>query len=171
MAGDAAEALRQAGLALSTSGTTTALQAWQLLKEFGLDDEQQQLEEEITAEVAASLEKAEGEAGDRVKYKAAVKQMTNRWELFRLVHGIGAETEPTLHMVKEFCAFMYKTRQRNSTVGRQGLGDAVAKMAQHVLAQARARARSNRASSSRLGGGRSRAPSRESSPDARQDLN
>ena len=94
MTGDAAEALRQAGLALSTSGTTTALQAWQLLKEFGLDDEQQQLEEEITAEVAAALEKAEGEAGDRVKYKAAVKQMTNRWELFRLVHGIGAETEP-----------------------------------------------------------------------------
>ena len=138
MAEAADESLRELSRVLKGSATMTALGTRQLLGDLGLPDEQQELDEEILEEVAAALEKAEGEAGDRVKYKEACKSMLKRWKLFLAVHSISEDSEPTLNMVKTFCAFMYKHRQRLSTIGRQGLGDAVAKMAKHVRCSARA---------------------------------
>ena len=43
--------------------------------------------------------------------------------------------EPTLEMAKRFAVFLFKTRQRRSKIGRHGLGDSVAEMAQYTLAQ------------------------------------
>ena len=53
------------------------------------------------------------------------------------------EQQPTLEMVKRFCGWMYKFRQRACKVGRVGLGDSMAEMAQYTLAQARRQTRSN----------------------------
>ena len=45
-------------------------------------------------------------------------------------------------MVKLFVGFMYLYRQRPSKVGRKGLGDSMAEMAQYILAQVGGSARS-----------------------------
>ena len=50
----------------------------------------------------ASLEKADGEAGDAVKYKASLSQMAHRWQLFSALYGIEEEErasrgEPIVH--------------------------------------------------------------------------
>lgn len=109
-----------------------------LLANLGLHAEQHELEEEIVADCENVVKIASGEAGDRVKYKAAVASMQRRWRVFLAVHGIGDEQEPTDEMVQLFCGFMYRHRQRPSKIGRQGLGDSMAEMAQYILAQVRA---------------------------------
>ena len=65
----------------------------QLLGELGLDVAQGELEADIVADVASVIAIANGEAGDRVKYKAAVAQMARRWQIFLAVHGIELEQE------------------------------------------------------------------------------
>lgn len=122
--------------ALQSGGAATKLGTLQLLTDLGLDDEQQQLEDEMMADVAELLEHADGPAGDRVKYEAAVAQMLRRWKIFIALHGCD-EQEPTDEMIKSFVGFMYRYRQRPSRTGREGLGDAVAKMARYTLAQVR----------------------------------
>jgi len=58
--------------------------------------------------VEASLEKADGEAGDAVKYKASLSQMAHRWQLFSALYGIEETAEPTQERIQLFTAFMYK---------------------------------------------------------------
>ena len=65
--------------------------------------------------------------------------MRKRWELFLAIYVDGVCSEPTLDLVKTFTVFIFKFRQRWSSSGRVGLGDAVAHMAQYVLAQVRVR--------------------------------
>ena len=142
---EAEAALEQLAAALKLPGTTTNVASLQLLGELGLDGVQRELEADIVADVANVVAIANGEAGNRVKYKAAVAQMTRRWELFLALHGIDSEQETTHEMVQSFCGFMYRYRQRASKVGRKGLGDSMAEMAQYILAQDRVLSRSNHA--------------------------
>ena len=142
---EAEAALEQLAAALKLPGTTTSVASLQLLGELGLDGVQRELEADIVADVANVVAIANGEAGNRVKYKAAVAQMTRRWELFLVLYGIDSEQEPTHEMVQSFCGFMYRYRQRASKVGRKGLGDSMAEMAQYILAQDRVLSRSNHA--------------------------
>ena len=138
-------ALQKLAAAFKQPGTTPQVASLQLLGELGLDVVQRELEADIVADVANVIAIANGEAGDRVKYKAAVAQMARRWEIFLALHSIEREQEPTDEMVQSFCGFMYRHRQRASKAGRQGLGDSMAEMAQYILAQARAPLRSNHA--------------------------
>jgi hypothetical protein len=130
-------ALQQLAAALKLPGTTPKVASLQLLGELGLDVVQRELEADIIADGANVIAIANGEAGDRVKYKVAVAQMARRWEMFLAVHNIEREQEPTDEMVQSFCGFMYRHRQRASKAGRQGLGDSMAEMAQYILAQVR----------------------------------
>jgi len=70
-----------------------------------------------------------------VKYKAAVEQWVRRWHVFTALYDLAENVEPTNELVQLFTGFMYKNRQRSSRSGRQGLGDSMAEMAQHILAQ------------------------------------
>ena len=141
---DAAAALQAMAAATRAAKTLPAVGMRQLFHELGLVEEEEALEAEVLAEVARTMETAEGPAGDRVKYAYAVGQMQRRWQIFLALHDYGEE--PTLDMVKGFTAFMYKFRQRPSKVGRQGLGDSVAEMAQYILAQVRAHGRTHSSS-------------------------
>jgi hypothetical protein len=133
----ASASLRELAAALKASGTAPKLQTLQLLGSLGLDDEQDALEAELMNEVVSAVEKADGPAGDRVKYEYAVGSMVRRWQLFLALHKLG-EQEPTHEMVKLFVGFLYTFRQRSIKTGRQGLGDSMAEMAQYILAQVRA---------------------------------
>ena len=144
MAEAAAEAaLQKIADALKQPGTTAKVASLQLLGELGLDAVEREFKDDIILDVANVISVANGEAGDRVKYKAAVAQAARRWELFLAVYGIDREQEPTDEMVQSFVGFMYLYRQRASRTGRQGLGDSVAEMAQYILPQARVPSRSN----------------------------
>ena len=132
---EAEAALQKLAAAIKQAGTTPKVSSLQLLGELGLDVAPGELEADIVADVANVIAVANGEAGDRVKYKAAVAQMARRWEIFLAVHGIELEQQPTDEMVQSFCGFMYRYRQRASKAGRQGLGDSMAEMAQYILAQ------------------------------------
>ena len=136
----AAAALHELGATLKKSGTTQ-LATLKLLGDLGLNEDEEALEADELAEIASVVEKADGEAGDRVKYEYAVGSMVRRWKLFLALHGFGEE-QPTHEMVKLFVGFMYLYRQRPSKVGRQGLGDSMAEMAQYILAQVGGSARS-----------------------------
>ena len=145
---EAEAALLKLAAALKQPGTAPMVGSLHCLGELGLDVVQRELESNIVADVANVITIANGEAGDRVKYKLAVAQMARRWEMYLAVHGIEREQEPTNEMVQNFCGFMYRYRQRASKVGRKGLGDSMAEMAQYILAQVRAPSRSNHARSS-----------------------
>ena len=125
-------AMRALGAEIMKSKTMSKLGALKVMGELSLYEEEQALGEEIVADIASAIERAEGPDGDKVKYEYAVRQMERRWRLFVGLFDIGDE-EPTCEIVRKFCGFMYRTRQNNSTSGRQGLGDAMAKMAKYTL--------------------------------------
>ena len=129
-------AMQQLSMGITNSHMKPQLQKAAVLDKFGFDDEKLELQERIVADVLRSMEHADGAAGDAEKYKYAVLQMAQRWRIFVAIFDFD-EQEPTLEMVKQFTIFMYKNRQRGSKVGRHGLGDSVAKMAQYTLAQVR----------------------------------
>ena len=138
----AAAKMEEARAALSTlsmvmkESEAPRLRTLQLFDDLGLADEHEELEAAIVSTVDNVIAVAEGAAGDRVKYAAACKQMLRRWRVFIALMHVSDEEEPTIAMVKQFCGFMYKFRQRRSSAGRQGLGDAVAEMAQYTLGKA-----------------------------------
>ena len=117
---------------LSSSKSISKLGALKIMGDLDLVEDQESLEEQILADIASAMEKAEGPDGDRVKYQYATRQMERRWRLFVGLFDLG-DSEPTSKMVQSFCAFMFRTRQYGSTRGRQGLGDGMAKMAKYTL--------------------------------------
>ena len=117
---------------LMKSKSFSKLGALKVMGELNLYEDQEALEEEIIADIDSAMEKAEGPDGERVKYEYAVRQMERRWRLFVGLFDMG-EHEPSRVMVEKFCGFMYRTRQYRSTSGREGLGDAMAKMAKYTL--------------------------------------
>ena len=133
MSAEVETALSELGSTLRASDKMPKLRMLSVLEDLGLDDDKAALEEEMLDAVAASLEHAQGAAGDSVKYTYAVAQMEKRWRLFIALFKYGEETEPSHKMVQDFCAFMYRFRQNGSRIGRAGLGDAVAKMAQYTM--------------------------------------
>ena len=146
MALAAEAALRELAAVLAKSETMQPLAALRVLGELACTDEHDALEAELRDDIAAMLAKAAGDAGDPVKYKAAVEQWVRRWHVFTALYDLAENVEPTNELVQLFTGFMYKNRQRSSRSGRQGLGDSMAEMAQHILAQvccvqARTRAR------------------------------
>ena len=88
-------------------------------------------------DIEKTVELAASDAGERVKYLAACRQMKKRWEVFLALMMIPEDHEPELSDMPKFNAFMYTHRQTRSVAGRQGLGDSVAEMAQYILAQVR----------------------------------
>ena len=124
---------------LEKSELTPALIKRDVYAKLGMFDERSDLDAAIVDDVKNAELLADGSAGDSVKYKAAALQMYKRWELFLAIYVDGACSEPTLELVKAFTVFIFKYRQRWSSSGRVGLGDAVAHMAQYVLAQVRVR--------------------------------
>ena len=130
----AAQALKELGAAVRKSKSYVSLQKRELFDLLELQDEFQSQEDELRAEVATMEMLAASESGDRVKYKQAALQMQRRWELFLDLHDKRDE-QPSLKLVEHFTTFMFTTRQRRSSAGRQGLGDSVAVMAQYILAQ------------------------------------
>ena len=135
MALAAEAAMRELAAVLKKAEAMAPLTALKVLGELACMDEHDELEAELRGDVEASLEKADGEAGDAVKYKASLSQMARRWQLFSALYGIEETAEPTQELIQLFTAFMYKFRQRCSRSGRKGLGDSMAEMAQHILAQ------------------------------------
>ena len=137
---DAAQAsLRELCSVLESSESTPALVTRNVLSNLGMVDDVQQLDAAMADDVKNAERLADGEAGNSIKYEAAAVQMRNRWELFLAIYVDGVCSEPTLDLVKAFTVFIFKFRQRWSSSGRVGLGDAVAHMAQYVLAQVRVR--------------------------------
>ena len=132
--GGAEKALKKLGAAVRKSDAYVRLQKRQLFDLLELEDEFLSQEEELRAEAATIAMLAESAAGDRVKYKHAARQMQRRWELYLDLYDKRGE-QPSLEMVKLFTTFMYTSRQRRSSAGRQGLGDSVAVMAEYTLAQ------------------------------------
>ena len=146
LAAEAEAALRELAAVLSKAETMLPLAALRVLGELACTDEHDELEAEVREDIAAMLAKAAGDAGDPVKYKAAVEQWVRRWHVFTALYDLAENVEPTDELAQLFTGFMYKNRQRSSRSGRQGLGDSMAEMAQHILAQvccvrARTRAR------------------------------
>ena len=137
-------AMAALGASLKKATSISSLAKLSVLEELGFDDEKLELEEDIAAETLRIVQLADGKAGDKPKYVAAVGQQERRWRLFLALHGYGVDMEPTREMVREYTGFMYTTRQRTSKTGRQGLGDSLAEMAQYILAQVRARGATQR---------------------------
>ena len=137
-------AMAALGDSLKKSSAIPSLAKRTVLEGLGFDDQKLELEEEMAAETLRIVQLADGKAGDKPKYVAAVGQQERRWRLFLAVHGYGVDVEPTTEMVREYTGFMYTTRQRASRTGRPGLGDSLAEMAQYILAQVRARGATQR---------------------------
>ena len=134
----ASAALVELCAVLESSEVTPALVKRNVLSNLGMVDDVQELDAAMADDVKNAERLADGEAGNSVKYEAAAVQMRNRWELFLAIYVDGVCSEPTLELVKAFTVFIFKFRQRWSSSGRVGLGDAVAHMAQYVRAGAAA---------------------------------
>lgn len=121
---------------LAGGGSTTKLQRLQLLKEIDLEDEATGLKEDLAEMLTSAKALAEGDAGDSGKYEKAASMLMKRWLLFLTVYGYDESSmQPTVQMVEEFTVFMFKTRQKRSAAGKQGLGDSAPLLARYALAQ------------------------------------
>jgi hypothetical protein len=123
------------GSTLRKSTAHTALGTKQLLAELELGNDDELYTSELREQLASAEAFADGQAGGRGKYLAAAKSMQKRWQLFLAVADIDKATEPSVQMAKQFAVFLFRTRQRRSKIGRLGMGDSIAEMAQYVLAQ------------------------------------
>jgi hypothetical protein len=133
----AAEAARRELGAVLRQSAMPALMLRELLEALDLKDERVLLDADICERMGEAGALADSEAGDRKKYMAVGESTLRRWDIFLAVKTISDTEQPTFRMVKEFADFMYTTRQRASSAGKEGLGDSIAHVAEHVLPQVR----------------------------------
>ena len=82
-----AAALSRLGVAVAAAEARPQLQALELLQRLDLTEQHDELQEELLADLENALERADGEAGDSIKYKYAAAQMERRWQLYLALYG------------------------------------------------------------------------------------
>lgn len=128
-------AIEAVGEVLQSSTKATPIQRMTLLAALGLEEDVEACCDELVEEIAAASELADGAAGDSPKYVLCVDTFLARWKLFLTVKRYESTQQPNVEMVVGFTVFMFKTRQNRARMGRQGLGDSSAKVAERVLMQ------------------------------------
>ena len=87
----------------------------------------------------AELEERARLFGDSVKQSAAKKKLERKWSRFMLVrggkYGFMESRGPTVELVEHFTTYCFCTRDRVSTVGREGLGDSYELQIRYMLAK------------------------------------